>query len=290
MSRLLNKGSQQQKSGKRLTKDDLFPVPISMEAAYLTEQFRRFHHESSSTSGSSKRSKQRHLLYTLWRLAAPTFVPAGCCQLLTVCLQVALPLLVRELLLVLENHPGEKVVEDGLPYVLAVFFCIFLNAFGDHRHRHLALQSGIVMRAATASILYEHVLQLTPSGRTGLTSGEVTNLIATDTQKLFEVSQEAHYIWALPLSIVLVTICLILILGPTTLIGIAMLILFVPLVERITTRMFHIRQKRVEETDKRIEIVNAMLQGVSQEGGFLCSSLCLGLRADHYSCISNMSR
>ena len=76
------------------------------------------------------------------------------------------------------------------------------------------------------------------------------------------MTQEGHLIWSLPLAIVLVTICLVLVMGPTTLVGVAVLILFVPLVERITARMLTIRQKRVVMTDERVGIVSAMLQGV----------------------------
>lgn len=78
-----------------------------------------------------------------------------------------------------------------------------------------------------------------------------------------QVTQEGHLIWALPLAIVLVTICLVLVMGPTTLVGIAVLVMFVPVVERVTSRMLAIRQKRVKMTDKRIGIVSSMLRGVS---------------------------
>jgi hypothetical protein len=71
--------------------------------------------------------------------------------------------------------------------------------------------------------------------------------------------------WALPLSVVLVTLCLLLVMGPTTLVGIAVLVMFVPLVERVTSRMLAIRQKRVKMTDKRIGIVSALLRGVRFE-------------------------
>ena len=78
-----------------------------------------------------------------------------------------------------------------------------------------------------------------------------------------KVAQEGHLVWALPLAIILVTIGLLIVMGPTTLVGIAVLILFVPIVERITARMLAIRHQRVKMTDARIAIVSAMLQGVS---------------------------
>ena len=70
-------------------------------------------------------------------------------------------------------------------------------------------------------------------------------------------------IWAMPLSIVLVTICLVIVLGPTTLIGVVVLLLMVPAVERVASSMLAIRHERIKFTDKRVEITNAMIQGVS---------------------------
>ena len=70
----------------------------------------------------------------------------------------------------------------------------------------------------------------------------------------------------MPLSIVLVTACLCVVLGPTTLIGVVVLLLMVPAVERVASNMLAIRQQRIKLTDKRVEITNAMIQGVS----FVC--------------------
>jgi hypothetical protein len=62
---------------------------------------------------------------------------------------------------------------------IGIFIVACLNALGNHRHRHLALKSGIAIRSAAVNVLYEHVLRLSPKGKIGLTSGEITNLFAT---------------------------------------------------------------------------------------------------------------
>ena len=99
-------------------------------------------------------------------------------------MQIAMPLLVRQLLTVLSNNPGQNVVRQGMPYAVGIFLTVFVNGLATHRHRHLAMKSGVLMRAAVVEILYEQVLRLTPKGRTGLTSGQVANLVAVDTQKV----------------------------------------------------------------------------------------------------------
>ena len=214
------------------------------------------------TYDSYLQSHKRPLVATLWKLSAPTFVPSAFCQLVTVICQVAVPLLVRELLRILEERPNERVLVEGLPYALGLFGALFFNSFGNHRHRHLAMKTGVIMRGALINVLYGHVLRLTPRGRAGLTTGEVTTLVAVDTQKLYEVTQEANMIWSLPLSVLLVTVFLLVIMGPVTLIGIVILLLFVPLASFVTNKMLQVRQQRVKATDKRIEIASNMLQGI----------------------------
>lgn len=61
----------------------------------------------------------------------------------------------------------------------------------------------------------------------------------------------------------LVMICLLIVMGPTTIVGLVVFLLFVPLIERIVSKIQFIRHKRVKLTDRRVEIVNSMLQGVS---------------------------
>lgn len=218
---------------------------------------------------NAKNSKPfvKRLFFILLRLAAPSFVPAGICQLVAVLCQVALPLLVQELLRLLEEDArgnDTNLYSLGLPVAVSIFATSVINAFANHRHRHLAMKAGVLLRAGTVAVLYQHVLTLTPQGRaSGLSSGLATTLVAVDTQKLFDVTQEGHLLWSLPTSILLVTICLVAIMGPVTLVGIAVLVIFVPIVQKVTSSVMEIRQQRVKFTDERIELSNAMIQGVS---------------------------
>ena len=138
----------------------------------------------SSKEYDDLRGSKNRLLLTLWRLSAPTFVPAGFCQFGTVLCQVAMPLMVRELLRVLDDHPGQTVVRQGCPFAFAIFLALLFNALGSHRHRHLATKTGIILRSAIIGVVYDRVLSLTPTGKSGLSSGEVTTLVAVDTQKV----------------------------------------------------------------------------------------------------------
>jgi len=274
MDVVLDKGAQQnKKNGHYLTSNDLYVVPKEMESIQLAEVFEKHYHiipvqdvdqPPPSHTIDSLRASRRRLLWALWKVGASTFIPAGFCQLLVVICGTALPLLVRELLAVLEEQQQDEksVVEKGLPLAISIFIVSVFNGFGNHRQRHLAMKTGVALRAAVMNQIYEHVLQLSPTGKKGLTSGEITNLFAVDTQKLFEVTQEGHLIWSLPLSISLVSFFLYRTLGPSTLVGIAVLVGFVPVIQVVTSKMLSIRQKRVVYTDRRVDIVSNMLQGI----------------------------
>jgi hypothetical protein len=94
---------------------------------------------------------------------------------------------VRQLLSIVEDHPGENITSEGMPYAILIFVASVTNAFGNHRHRHLAMKTGVVLRAAVVSVIYNNALHLTPQGRSGLTSGEITTLVAVDTQKVLRL-------------------------------------------------------------------------------------------------------
>jgi hypothetical protein len=102
-----------------------------MQSSYLKAQFYQQFFATSSGNDDNNVVEAKNmaptittkwrLLRTLWRLAAPTFIPAGFCQLITVLCQIAIPLLVRELLNTLEETPGEKVIKAGMPCTYMLF-------------------------------------------------------------------------------------------------------------------------------------------------------------------------
>jgi ABC-type multidrug transport system fused ATPase/permease subunit len=285
MNVVLDQGKHQTRNNgiTNLTKDDLFPVPATMRSEHLVQLYHEHEKKKkkkknrsdnedliNSSNSSSNRQQQQpqqsqqtwSLLWTLWNIAAPTYVPAGICELIVVLCGTALPLLVRELLRVLQAHPQESIIRQGLPYAIAIFFVSICNGLANHRHRHLAIKTGIALRSSLINLLYQHILQLSPAGQRGLTQGEITNLVAVDTQKVLEVTQEGHLIWALPLSIGLVSILLYQTMGPSTMVGILVLLLFVPLIQQVMHQMLVTKSQRVQYSDARIEVVSHMLQGI----------------------------
>ena len=73
---------------------------------------------------------------------------------------------------------------------------------------------------------------------------------------------EAHLLWACPLAIIVVSSLLIVVMGVTTILGIVILALMLPIIKMVTSWMAIVREKRMRFTDERINVVSAMLQGI----------------------------
>ncbi|KAL9184039.1 hypothetical protein ACHAXT_002125 [Thalassiosira profunda] len=258
-----------------LGREDVYAVPSFMRARRLAEVFWRVQKEQRAAQASAAPNTRRGccqgkasrgttlpFLKIMWALSKRTYLPAAAWQLIVVLCQCSLPLLVREVLLRLEENPGENFRREGLPLALLVFIVSLTEGIGSERHKFLSFQTGITLRAAVVSAAHGHVLKMTPTGRAGLTSGEITNLVAVDAQKLFELTQEGHYSWSCPLAMVIVSVLLVLELGASAFVGIVTMFLIVPFVQWVVKKMMSIRRKRVEAADKRVESTSAMLQGI----------------------------
>jgi ABC-type transport system involved in cytochrome bd biosynthesis fused ATPase/permease subunit len=212
----------------------LYQTPKNDQASLLNEKFWKVYKEQKKLSTKDNYS---HFLRTLWILVKPTFVPAGFCQLFALSSQLSFPMCVMKLLQAVENDGN--IVQETLPCVVAIFFLSIINALCTHRYQILSYQSGIIIRTAMTCAIYEQSLNLSPKGRSGgLTYGNVTNLVATDTQKLFDVFHELHQIWSCPLAILIVVIMLFVIIGPSCLVGAFILIGLVPLSKKVRVMLY----------------------------------------------------
>lgn len=204
----------------------------------------------------------KSLKSVLWRMALPVFVPAGFYELIYVTCRISMPLSLRSLLQALEQNPESAIIKEGLPFAILISLAALVGAIAQNRTTFLSTQSGILLRASLTSAIYEHALKLSPAGREGLTAGEITNLVAVDTQKIFDVMVEGHNLWSCPMLIIVVSALLWMIMGPELVIGVALLILFLPIVQFFVSRMLRLRKERSKLTDVRINILTAMLQGI----------------------------
>ena len=115
-------------------------------------------------------------------------MPAGFFQFIAVIYQCFLPLLGRQLILLIENSPV-NLMQQCIGYSFLLLAVTLANGIENQRRLYLYMRSCMLIRTVVVSAIYSTSLNLSPKGKLGLTSGEVTNLVAIDSQK---VSTKLH--------------------------------------------------------------------------------------------------
>eukprot|EP00937_MAST-01D_sp_MAST-1D-sp2_P006564 g6564.t1 len=185
----------------------------------------------------------------LLRSVPPMLLFMGC--------QVAQPLLLHGTVTAVRQRSS-----DGLWYALAILLVTAVGSCANQAQLHVCFRVGQRLRALTTANVVRHVLSLPLSVRRGVPTGELVNLVTSDAQKLYEVLQQAHLLWAAPLQIAIIAVLLVRLIGPAALLGIAYLALGAPLSRRIVALQKRVRQRRMPLSDRRVGLCSETLRGV----------------------------
>ena len=85
------------------------------------------------------------------------------------------------------------------------------------------------LRVASSSLLYRKALKLSNTALGQTTVGQMVNLLSNDVKRFDNCGLTLHYLWAGPLQLTIITALLYQRLGPSALVGAALLIAAVPL-------------------------------------------------------------
>lgn len=102
-----------------------------------------------------------------------------------------------------------------------------------------------------------------PIDESQVSSGAIINLMAVDSFKVSEISAYLHFLWAeTPVQFVLAILLLYLYLGKSSLVGIGMMALLLPVNMWIAKQFTSVQKKILAATDARIHITNEVLTNV----------------------------
>ncbi len=111
--------------------------------------------------------------------------------------------------------------------------------------------------------VYKHSLKLTSQARQQNTVGQLVNLLAIDSEKLFLAVQFFHFTWHGPVMGIIVMILLIFQVGyAPALVGMAWIFTLIPLQNYLAERIGKIRRVMVQHTDERVKLTNEVLQAI----------------------------
>jgi len=224
--------------------DDLLELCASEESDAWAHAFSREH--------PSNAASRWPVFVTLWRLFRTHYRVVFALAIINLVTILSVPLLIRQVIAFLAAP--EKPLSDGLALAsLLAVLCLVAN-LSVHHMWHRVLKLGMRMRAALVVNIYEKSLRLSPASRRESSSGEIVNLMSTDAANIYNVT--------LPLQLALASVLLYQLLGVSSLAGLAVMLLMLPLSARMAKRVMAARTKLVSHGDERVSLIGEILAGI----------------------------
>ncbi|TPX30915.1 homogentisate 1,2-dioxygenase [Synchytrium microbalum] len=202
------------------------------------------------------------LLFALHKAFGRTMYLAGAFRFVADSCGLASPVIMLQIILYLQ---GVNTSDNGYTgYVLAVviFVLQMLQTSCMTQSSNMSIKSGFRLRGSMISILMKKSLKLSPLSRQEFTSGKLLNIMSTDASRMEQVSYNFHLIWSCPYQVVVATVLLLYFIGPSALVGLALLVAYIPIQRSLGNLLTYNRVKANEQADMRIKITQESFSGI----------------------------
>ena len=261
-----------------MEQDDLFKLSYEDSSAGVFKQFSKFWKKQLAKSplykankkGSpnaqnpdittAKRASTPSLAIALLRAFGGPFAGAGFLKLIHDSLIFVGPLALNKLIFILSD-PTQP-LSLGLFYVAAIFFSNFIMSLCLRQYFWWCYRVGMRLRSAVTTSIYSKALVLSTAAMSKRTTGEITNLMSVDSTRLQELSPYLHAVWYSFYQISIALYFLWQQMGVSSLAGIAVILLLIPLTGKVSTILKSLQSQMAKVRDERIKVSNEVLGGM----------------------------
>ncbi|KAG2075298.1 ABC protein [Suillus decipiens] len=176
------------------------------------------------------------------------------------------PIVLRQIIIFAQERSAATIagtpgpdVSRGIAMALGLFLFTVTASICTHQFFWRSMATGVLIRAALITCIYERGVNLTGKARVKLNNAVLVNHISTDVSRIDACMHWFHAAWTGPIQ---VTICLIILLtelGPSALAGFSLFILMIPIQQRLMALQHRVRLISMKWTDQRAKILLEVL-------------------------------
>ncbi|XP_067215777.1 probable multidrug resistance-associated protein lethal(2)03659 isoform X1 [Linepithema humile] len=248
---------------KDLEESDLYVTLKQDRTSYLGEIISNAWKKEVDSCAKKKNDSTPQLLRVLLRCFGIPFLLIGIAQaVMELFSRLYQPLLLATLLRNFSNNRDEW--SNEVYYCAAGMILLsLLDCFIFHYTVHCTLHIGLRMKIACTSLIYQKILKLSNSVLDYETSvGQMINFLSSDISRLELALWDLHYIWIAPIQVVWITYIIFTEVGWVALVGMAVLLLFIPFQAFMAKKTTPLSFKSAERSDDRLRLMNQIITGL----------------------------
>ncbi|XP_058461370.1 probable multidrug resistance-associated protein lethal(2)03659 isoform X2 [Malaya genurostris] len=147
-------------------------------------------------------------------------------------------------------------------YATGIVLSVLLPSAIFHVYQLFLLQVGMKIRIGCCSLIYRKIFQMSTTLSADGLSGRIINLMSNDVSRFDYAVIFFHDLWKGPVELVIVSVLVYRLIGPVGLIGIALLLLFIPGQGWLGKSAAGYRLQTALATDERFKFMTEVIQGM----------------------------
>ncbi|TFY72025.1 hypothetical protein EVG20_g1007 [Dentipellis fragilis] len=232
-----------------ITEGDLPPLLTSDESANLGHDLKR------------ALEKHRSLWIALFTAYGGPYVTAAMLKLIQDCLSFLQPQLLRLFLSYISTHKNGSGEAEGFAIILTMFLAAVAQSIIVHQYFQRCFDTGMRVRAGLVTAIYQKSLVLSSDER-GRASGDILNLMSVDATRMQDLCTYGLMAISGPLQITLAFVSLYNLLGWSAFVGVAIMIISMPLNTTIARYLKKLQEVQMKNRDRRTRLMSELLANI----------------------------
>ncbi|XP_058839991.1 ATP-binding cassette sub-family C member 4-like [Topomyia yanbarensis] len=163
-----------------------------------------------------------------------------------------------------ENNGTPTAIPPTTAYLYAagILLSVLLPSAIFHLYQLFLLQVGMKIRIGCCALIYRKIFQMTTTLSADGLSGRVINLMSNDASRFDYAVIFFHDLWKGPVELVIVSVLVYRLIGPAGLIGIGLLLLFIPGQGWLGKRAAGYQLRAALASDERFKFMTEVIRGI----------------------------